>query len=290
MFSIRDFHFNIPIHLLNVQSKPEYLFPKEIYKSSIIENNNLHFTLTGSWVSVFNFLKTFYSSTIGLKVDKQVKTCFAPMRKHPSHASEMVSQLLKGEIFYSFYSMDNFDFGYSEDGYWGYVSSHQLVPFENEYFRDFQLNPKYPIGSKTLNEPINVHIEQIINDLFNTPYLWGGRSNWGIDCSGLSQLLMLSQNIILPRDAYQQADFGEFIPFGKHQFNDLAFFGKNQNSITHVGFILDSNTILHAYGYVRKDILLEKGIYHIDYEKITHELVGIKRYPHNFNFWNCLQS
>lgn len=289
MFTVRDYQITIPLSVWNTKNQPEALFPKEFYKSSYSDHINLYVILNGEWTALWKFLKNFYHSFFGLPQLNAVKTSYAPLRKTASHTSEMLSQLLKGEKFYFIYSLDNFDFGYTEDGYFGYVSSHQLQSYENDLFRDFTLNSRYPIGSKVLKQPQSIDLDKLINDLYDTPYLWGGRSNWGIDCSGLTQLLMLAKNILLPRDAYQQADFGELIPFGQHRFGDLVFFGKNHSSITHVGFILDSDTILHAYGFVRKDRLVEKGIYHIDYNQITHELQFIKRYPDHFNFLHILQ-
>lgn len=287
MYSIRNFSFEIPTIYFNDISKVFKFFSLQSFKLIQCNENQVNINLYLDWVTFYKSMMLFFNNHFSSKV-LQVCVPVAPLRRHFNHASEMVSQLLMGEKFIAYFEIENFYFGYCEDGYWGYVSSHQLKSFENDFFRYYDCNVKYPIGSKISNTIDDIDIQKVIINLLDTPYLWGGKSNWGIDCSGLSQLLMLSQNILLPRDAYQQADLGDIISFGNHQFGDLAFFGKSMNAITHVGFILDANTILHAYGWVRKDLFTHEGIFHRNYQKITHQLVTIKRYSPFFNFWDIL--
>lgn len=110
------------------------------------------------------------------------------------------------------------------------------------------------------------------------PYLWGGRTRYGIDCSGLTQAMYAHFGLLLPRDAYQQATYGELIEdLSQVQQGDLAFFGEEGGRITHVGFILHPNLIFHASGYVRQDPFDKQGIYNEKQEKYTHKLRFVKR-------------
>lgn len=123
--------------------------------------------------------------------------------------------------------------------------------------------------------------QQIIGYAFNylhAPYLWGGRSPFGIDCSGLTQMAFKIGNIVLPRDAYQQAEIGETIEdFDNIQAGDLAFFHNDTGKIIHVGIVLNNNGILHASGKVRVDKLHESGIFNVETKKYTHKLSAVKR-------------
>lgn len=111
----------------------------------------------------------------------------------------------------------------------------------------------------------------------NTPYLWGGRSLWGIDCSGFAQVLFLCAGISLPRDAHEQALIGDNIPFGHKRPLDLAFFSNQEGRIVHVGLILEGNAIIHASGKVRIDSLSEEGIIHSESGNRTHTLNHLTR-------------
>lgn len=112
----------------------------------------------------------------------------------------------------------------------------------------------------------------------NTPYLWGGRTFLGIDCSGFTQLLFLLKGIQIPRDAYQQADIGEFVIFlNQSQEGDLAFFVNDSDKITHVGILLGDGKIIHASGKVRIDTIDSHGIFDEANGKHTHILKCIKR-------------
>ena len=123
--------------------------------------------------------------------------------------------------------------------------------------------------------------ENIISAAFtylNTPYLWGGRSPFGIDCSGLTQMAYRCGGVDLPRDAKDQAELGQALSFIEESVaGDLAFFANEEGRITHVGILLDNNQILHASGKVRIDSIDQTGIYNKAENKHTHELRVIKR-------------
>jgi gamma-D-glutamyl-L-lysine dipeptidyl-peptidase len=118
---------------------------------------------------------------------------------------------------------------------------------------------------------------RIAQQFLNVPYLWGGKSFLGIDCSGFTQLVFQTQNIILPRDAYLQAEIGSPHSFVEEaQAGDLAYFDNAEGHITHVGIMLDNTTIIHASGQVRIDKIDHYGIFHSEKKKYSHLLRVIK--------------
>lgn len=113
----------------------------------------------------------------------------------------------------------------------------------------------------------------------NTPYLWGGKSVFGIDCSGFSQQVYKLLNLTIPRDASQQALHGITINLLQEvKCGDLAFFDNEDGAITHVGILLSENEILHASGKVRLDKIEDQGIVNVETNLRTHNLTIIKRY------------
>ncbi|HQR93970.1 MAG TPA: C40 family peptidase [Sediminibacterium sp.] len=122
-------------------------------------------------------------------------------------------------------------------------------------------------------------LKWVSHQFLNTAYLWGGRSIFGIDCSGLTQQVFRFLGIKLPRDAYQQAALGEVVGFLQEaKCGDLAFFDNAEGRITHVGIMLNNASIIHASGKVRIDAIDNMGIINSDTGERTHQLRIVKRY------------
>jgi cell wall-associated NlpC family hydrolase len=121
-------------------------------------------------------------------------------------------------------------------------------------------------------------VESIATRWLNAPYLWGGRTILGVDCSGFAQTVFKLAGVPLPRDAWQQALHGTAVKkLALSQKGDLAFFD-DKDEIVHVGIVLSADRIIHASGKVRIDLLDKEGIKNAETGRRTHKLNSIRRF------------
>ena len=241
-----------------------------------------------------------------------------PLRIEPSDRSEIVSQVLFGEHFEVLEQNKQWaKIKLQYDNYEGWVDSKQFqIITKSEYdllskepivlnsdLIEYITTPNnslmtIPLGASLsfLNhKEINVDNYEfegtkisgikpksnLINTSFmylNAPYLWGGKTPFGIDCSGFTQMVYKLNGYYLSRDASQQAVQGEALSFiEESEPGDLAFFDNEEGKIIHVGIIMDDNYIIHASGKVRIDRLDHLGIYNADLNRHTHKLRVIKK-------------
>ena len=123
--------------------------------------------------------------------------------------------------------------------------------------------------------------QQLLRDAMlymNAPYLWGGRTPFGIDCSGFVQMVYKLQGLKMLRDASQQATQGEVVNLlAEGEPGDLVFFDDVEGRITHVGILIDRHRIIHCSGHVQIDSIDHEGIFSAKLQKYTHKLRLIKR-------------
>jgi hypothetical protein len=240
-----------------------------------------------------------------------------PLRKEAEDISEMVNQVLFGEHFKVLETRKKWSkIRLAHDNYEGWVCNKQWLEITEEDYKQLDIDistitidildiikkdqqqpivigsilPFYKSGHALFNTemyqfdglttPGFVNKNKLSENALiylNAPYLWGGRSPLGIDCSGLTQMIYRLQGINLPRDAYQQAKVGTTLSFiEESEAGDLAFFDNNEGKINHVGMILKDNHIIHASGKVRLDRIDQQGIFNVELGLHTHKLRMIK--------------
>jgi hypothetical protein len=240
-----------------------------------------------------------------------------PMRDDPSDKSEMINQILFGEHFKILEARKKWSrIRLAHDSYEGWICNKQVLEISEDDYKQLDKDistittdildiikkdqhqpivicsilPFYKSGHANINSemyefnglttPGFVKKQKLVENaliFLKAPYLWGGRSPLGIDCSGLTQIVYRLQGVDLPRDAYMQAKVGTTLSFiEESEPGDLAFFDDSEGKVIHVGIILKNNHILHASGMVRIDRIDQQGIFNTELGCHTHKLRLIK--------------
>ncbi|MCH2224112.1 MAG: NlpC/P60 family protein [Crocinitomicaceae bacterium] len=237
----------------------------------------------------------------------------SPVRLKSEDQSEIVTQLLFGEMV----EVQEITIPWAKitvlsDGYEGYIDHKQVTTLSQKefkrwseglsYLKDRQRLLSTPWGNQWICRGANIpegvnkfvignetfqfkdekenelsSVIEYAEDYINTPYLWGGKSPFGIDCSAIVQVIYRFFGYNLPRDASEQVNHGTEVDFNDVTPGDLAFFENSKKKITHVGILDGLGNIIHASGCVRKDLFTSEGIIHSETGSLTHNLFVIKR-------------
>lgn len=112
----------------------------------------------------------------------------------------------------------------------------------------------------------------------NTPFQWGGKSSFGIDASGLTQMTFKINGYRLGRTVQDQSKQGKEVTGIMNSLpGDLVFFTSKDEKYRHVGILLDKQKVIHSSGWVRTDNINEEGILNLETKVCTHQLVQIRR-------------
>ena len=247
----------------------------------------------------------------------------APIRKESSDTAEMVTQALLGETVTIHESVERWHrVSCDLDGYEGWISVAQVVRFDSDSdFNAWTSNPErirspfftyritrgkskqiVPVGAPIVFNGFDVELpdgrweveitplqlkEHAIMDtamqFLGVPYLWGGRTDSGIDCSGFIQMVYSLHRYELPRDASQQflfAPLKESVDIDDMEYGDIIYFhGKDKKLITHVGFYMGEGRLLHASGNVQIQTIDSRRKLSSRYEfneKLANSIAGVQ--------------
>lgn len=170
---------------------------------------------------------------------------YAVIRESTKHNSRAVSDIVIGGVVRKASSSEGFTELILPDGRKGYLPDSDCCDFENW---------------KKTSQAVADNFIDLGFEMLGRPYLWGGTSSKGMDCSGFVKTLYFTGGLILPRDASQQVFLGELIDtrenFSKLVKGDLLFFGRkaseeSRERVTHVGMYIGNGLYIHSSGMVK---------------------------------------
>src|SRR5699024_5881898 len=236
-----------------------------------------------------------------------------PVRKENTHTSEMVTQILFGDHFKILEKQKKWSrIRIAFDNYECWIDNKPYQQLSEQEYNTYAHTPNsflvdlvdFAVGKDQMLTPLSIGANLKANswlgfssdgekvsqkleksqliDLallyINTPYLWGGKTPFGIDCSGFTQMIYKIAGYHLLRDASQQVTQGKPLSFiEESEPGDLAFFDNKEGEIIHVGIVMENNYIIHAHGKVRIDRLDHSGIFNVDTNLYSHNLRVIKK-------------
>jgi hypothetical protein len=154
-----------------------------------------------------------------------------------------------------------------------------ILPISSNEIFEMEGHLAFNGESKALGQKRDAEfIEQVAKKYVNTPYLWGGKSPFGIDCSGFTQIVYRIAGYSIPRDSSQQVMSGKQVEyFAQAAPGDLVILADENGKVDHVGIMLEGEKIIHASGKVRIDRLTPDGIFKADTNILSHHLHSIRR-------------
>jgi hypothetical protein len=151
------------------------------------------------------------------------------------------------------------------------ISSSELFKMEEQFAFNGEAKN---LGQKREYE----YLRSVAFKYFNTPYLWGGRSPFGIDCSGFTQIVFKISGYKLFRDSWQQANQGKYYAsISEGRPGDLVFFKNQEEQVNHVGILLEGDRLIHASGRVRVDHVDDIGILESETKTYSHTFSHVRR-------------
>lgn len=233
-----------------------------------------------AWVSVSSITPMDASEAKGWKTAKKLifTSDFGHSYVAPTHESMRVSDLAMGNMLLAEGESNGFVKVRYPDGRTAYILKEQTQPFD-EWLR-------------TLN-PTPENVLSIAKTMLGLPYLWGGTSIKGVDCSGFTKTAFYMNGLVIPRDASQQVLAGQPIEILSDavldttkalqnlQPADLLFFASGEHRspdarVTHVALYLGHGEFIHAAGTVRINSMLSDATNYDDFQ--TRTLVAARRY------------
>ncbi|GMN11872.1 C40 family peptidase [Croceitalea sp. MTPC9] len=237
-----------------------------------------------------------------------------PVRVSPDDTSEMLTQLLYGDLFKvkdtrKYWVRIEIIF----DGQEGWISKKQFQLITETDFKELNIEKNQELSTdfisniiirKNVLQPITIGSRIDVSNFLghehdgsskypiedksnlvntalvflNAPYLWGGKTPFGVDCSGFTQMVYKLNGYKLYRTTEKQATQGEVLSFiEESEPGDLVFFDNTDGLIDHVGIILKDNYIIHAHGCVRIDRIDHTGIFNTEEKIYSHKLRVIKK-------------